>query len=178
MGQIQPTPKSLLIIAVTSRYEEALRWSCDRAIQQWGPIAITSTPFAFSETDYYQKTMGPDLLKQFVAMAELIDPGSLPSIKHLTNQWEEEYATTTGWSESRPLNLDPGYVTDAKLVLASTKNHAHRIYLDSGIYAEVTLYYQGRQWKHWNWTYPDYRRLDYHEFFASCREYYLDHSRR
>ena len=92
--------------------------------------------------------------------------------------WEEEYATTTEWPESRPLNLDPGYVTDAKLVLASTKNHAHRIYLDSGIYAEVTLYYQGRQWKHWNWTYPDYRRSDYYEFFTSCREYYLDHSRR
>ena len=36
-----------------------------------------------------------------------------------------------GHAEPRPLNLDPGYLTPAKLVLASTKDHAHRIYLSA-----------------------------------------------
>ena len=43
-----------------------------------------------------------------------------------------------------------------KLVLASTKDHAHRIYLSRGIFAEVTLHYQHRGWRHHEWTFPNY----------------------
>jgi hypothetical protein len=53
------------------------------------------------------------------------------------------------WPEPRPLNLDPGYLTEAKLVLATTKDRNHRLYLDRGIFAEVTLCYQrgGSGWR-------------------------------
>jgi hypothetical protein len=61
------------------------------------------------------------------------------------------------------------------LVLASTKDHAHRLYLGEGIYAEVTLAFRQRQWQPLEWTYPDYRRADYQEFFTACREYLLAH---
>ena len=70
----------------------------------------------------------------------------------------------------RPLNLDPGYLTPAKLVLASTKDFAHRIYLSQGIFAEITLQYQHQRWKHHEYTFPDYRRADYQRFFSACRE--------
>jgi hypothetical protein len=73
--------------------------------------------------------------------------------------------------DERPLNLDPGYITLAKLVLASTKDHAHRIYLSQGIYAEITLNYRAGSWQPLPWTYPDYRRSDFQEFFTNCREY-------
>ena len=72
---------------------------------------------------------------------------------------------------ARPLNLDPGYLTEEKLVLASTKDHAHRIYLARGIYAEVTLHYQGGRWQSHDWTYPDFQRDDYHIFFTQCRDF-------
>ena len=55
-------------------------------------------------------------------------------------------------------------------MLASTKDHAHRIYLHSGIYAEVTLYYKEKHWNASPWTYPDYRRDDYQAFFMQCRD--------
>ena len=74
------------------------------------------------------------------------------------------------------MNIDPGYLTQAKLVLASTKDHAHRIYLDRGIFAEVTLFYKDRHWQHRDWTFPDYRRADYHAFFDECRQFF--HTRR
>jgi hypothetical protein len=78
--------------------------------------------------------------------------------------------------ESRPLNLDPGYLTEAKLVLASTKDRDHRVYLDRGIYAEVTLHYQrGRGWQPRPWTYPDYRSEPYLQFFTRCRQYLRKH---
>ena len=105
---------------------------------------------------------------------QLIDPAALAEIKRQTNEWEAEYAALGRHPEPRPLNLDPGYITPAKLVLASTKDHAHRIYLRDGIYAEVTLAYRQRQWQPLEWTYPDYRRDDYQRFFSECRNWLLN----
>lgn len=164
-----PTPV-LQIIAVISRHEAALKWARRQIESAFGPNALASDAFAFTETDYYVATMGTDLKKQFLASEQLIDPGDLADIKIATNRWEAEYAALGAHHESRPLNLDPGYITPAKLVLASTKDHAHRLYLRNGIYAEVTLAYRDRQWRPHDWTYPDYRRNDYHEFFARCRQ--------
>ena len=92
----------------------------------------SSDPFDFTETDYYTATMGEGLKKQFLAFERLIDSSELASIKRETNDWEAEYAALGRHAEPRPLNLDPGYLTPAKLVLASTKDHAHRIYLRDG----------------------------------------------
>ncbi len=133
-----------------------------------------SEPFEFTETNYYAATMGADLKKQFLAFETLIDSSELAGIKRQTNDLEAEYAALGPHPEPRPLNLDPGYITPAKLVLASTKDHAHRIYLRDGIFAEVTLAYRQRRWQPLEWTYPDYRRDDFQQFFTRCREWLLN----
>jgi hypothetical protein len=171
MGEIVETQAVLLILAAFSRHEEALAWARGRAEKEWGPVALASGRFAFDATDYYEPTMGPGLEKCFLAFERLVDPGVLAERKHETNAWEREYAESAGHAEPRPLNLDPGYLTPAKLVLASTKDHAHRIYLARGIFAEVTLYYKDRRWQARDWTFADYRRADYQQFFSECREY-------
>ena len=170
MGDIHQPASELLLIAVSSRYDSALDWSEQRSVSELGPLSLKSLAFDFNETDYYQATMGTELKKQFLVMKNLIAPGDLPRIKQTTNQWEAEYATASKHPEPRPLNLDPGYLTLAKLVLASTKDHAHRLYLGEGIFGEVTLNYRGRAWRPFDWTYPDYRRADYHVFFTECRK--------
>jgi hypothetical protein len=174
MGQISPPRPVLFIVAAFSRYAEAFDWTRDRTEQRFGPIALESEHFAFDDTNYYEATMGPGLLKQFLAFERLIDPGELPAIKRLTNDWEDEYAAAAGHAEPRPLNLDPGYITLAKLVLASTKDHAHRLYQADGIFAEVTLSYKHRAWQPHEWTFPDYRRAEYHKFFTRCREWFKE----
>jgi hypothetical protein len=174
MGSIHDPAPVQLIIAVSSRYAEALAWARETAMRNYGPIALASDAFDFTETDYYTAAMGAGLKKQFLAFERPIDPAALAGIKHQTNQWEAEYAALGRHSEPRPLNLDPGYITAAKLVLASTKDHAHRIYLRDGIYAEVTLAFRQRQWHPLDWTYPDYRRDDYHQFFNRCRQLVLN----
>jgi len=158
------------IMAVTSRHAAALAWAVDRTQAEWGPLAATSEPFDFVETDYYQATMGCDLKKQFLAGSRLVDPTDLVAMKLQTNLWEDAYASMANHVESRPLNLDPGYLTPAKLVLASTKDHSHRVYLGRGIYAEVTLYFKTGRWQHREWTYPDYRRDDFQAFFTLLRD--------
>ena len=170
MGQIHPPSPALLFTAAFSRHEAALDWARQQAIAAWGPLLAQSPIFDFSQTDYYTASMGPGLLKTFFAFDRPFDPAELPQIKLQSNRWEDEFAASAGLAESRPLNLDPGYIALGKLVLASTKDHAHRIYLANGIYAEVTLYYSHHEWRDRDWTFPDYRRADYQQFFTQCRD--------
>jgi hypothetical protein len=169
MGEIHDPAPVLLIIAASSRHDTALEWAREQTSTRFGPLANASAVFDFTETDYYTATMGANLKKQFLAFERLMDPAELAGVKCQTNELEYEYATFGRHAEPRPLNLDPGYLTPAKLVLASTKDHAHRIYLGSGIYAELTLSFRGRHWQPLEWTYPDYRREDYQRFFTECR---------
>ena len=181
MGQPSHHPSVLLLLAAFSRHEDALDWARQKAIDAWGLIELESPRFDFVETDYYDATMGTGLKKMFYAFQRPFDPAELVDIKLETNRWEEEYASAHHWQsrchpgqchpdEPRPLNLDPGYLTQAKLVLASTKDFAHRIYLSRGIYAEITLQYRHHRWQHHQFTFADYRRADYQEFFDKCRE--------
>jgi hypothetical protein len=174
MGDIYVPAPVVFIVAASSRYEGALKWAREQCNERHGSIIFSSEPFAFTETDYYTASMGEGLKKQFLAFERLIDSSALAGIKHETNDWEAEYAALGRHAEQRPLNLDPGYLTPAKLVLASTKDHAHRIYLREGIFAEVTLVYRQRKWQPLEWTYPDYRRDDYQRFFTQCREWLLN----
>jgi hypothetical protein len=170
MGQPSQHPPVLLLLAAFSRHGEALDWVRQKAIETWGPIELESPRFDFAETHYYDATMGPGLKKVFYTFKRPFDPAELVDIKLETNRWEVEYASIAGHTEARPLNLDPGYITPAKLVLASTKDFAHRIYLSRGIYAEITLQYRHHRGEHHQYTFPDYRREDYQRFFSECRE--------
>ena len=169
MGSAVFHSPALLVMAVTSRHDEALGWAARKAEAAWGPLLPGSPVFDFTETDYYRTTMGEGLKKQFLALQKPFDPAELAEIKLAANAWEAEYTQGAAHPEPRPLNLDPGYLTPAKLVLASTKDHSHRIYLSRGIYAEVTLHYQAGAWQPREWTYPDYRRADFHEYFLQLR---------
>lgn len=172
MGSIHPPQPVLRLVAIISRYDEALAWAREKIESQLGPHALVSDAFVFHDTDYYDAEMGTELKKQFVCSAELVNPGELAAVKHATNQWEAEYAATASHPEPRPLNLDPGYIAESKLVLASTKNHSHRIYLSRGIFAEITLGYSRTSgWKSLPWTYPDYQRDDFQQFFTAARGY-------
>ena len=172
MGPINSVPPVLLFFAAFASNEKSLDWAHRRAESEFGPIELVGGPFRFDRfTGYYAEAMGNILFKRLWGFRRPIDPATLPDIKRLANDWEAEYATTGSESVVRPLNLDPGYVDLGKLILASTKNHAHRIYLRDGIFAETTLIYTKKQWMPLPWTYPDYQSPEYHEFLNRCREF-------
>ncbi|MBN2474382.1 MAG: DUF4416 family protein [Pirellulales bacterium] len=171
MGQPTLPAPALMLMAAFSRHDAALAWARDRAVAAWGPVALQSQVFEFVQTDYYEPTMGAGLKKTFYAFARPFDPRRLAEVKLQSNRWEQEYAALGRHEEARPLNLDPGYLTLGKLVLASTKDYAHRIYLARGIFAEITLYYRHGRWQSHEWTFADYRREDYQQFFSLCREH-------
>ena len=172
MAEIRPHSPVLLLLGAFSRYPAALDWARQQASAVWGPVALASAVFPFADTAFYEASMGPGLQKVFWAFENLVAPELLVEAKCLTNGWEARYRTLSGGPEPRPLNLDPGYLTEAKLVLATTKDRDHRLYLGRGIFAEVTLYYQRTAgWQAREWTYPDYRSAAYQAFLQQCRDY-------
>ena len=176
MGEVRTHRPVMLITAVISRFDAAFDWARTKMVESFGPVSFTSDCFEFVETDFYHATMGTNLRKQFFAMENFIDPSQIADIKQTTNLLEVEFAESefqekSEFPVSRPINLDPGYISEAKLVLATTKDRDHRIYLQKGIFAEVTLHYHQKKWRSARWTYPDYQREDFQEFFTTCREH-------
>lgn len=172
MGSVRHHPPVLHLVAVFSQFPEALAEARTWIEATWGTIALRSEEFDFRETDYYARSMGLHLKKQFVALAPLAAPEALVERKRASNEFESAMAERGTFSVDRPVNLDPGYLTESKLILASTKDHAHRIFLGQGVFAEITLAYRRHAWQGQPWTYPDYLRSDYHAFFDACRAYY------
>ncbi|MDR1485143.1 MAG: DUF4416 family protein [Planctomycetaceae bacterium] len=170
MGDVKKTQPVLLIIAVFTSIETAFDWGHAKVESQFGKIEIESEIFRFDQfTNYYSKSMGQILQKQFWACQKLIDPSALAEIKLMTNNWETEFQNKNKTNLQRPLNLDPGYVDLGKLILASTKDHAHRIYLSNGIFAETTLIYRQKKWESLPWSYPDYQSEYCQKFLCQCR---------
>ncbi|QDV28025.1 DUF4416 family protein [Aureliella helgolandensis] len=170
MATPKPHPPTLQLVAIFSRHGAALDWAIKQISDCWGALALISPRFDHSETNYYQAEMGTGLKKQFLVVEGDYDPSRLAASKLESNGWEAEFAEQSDHADQRPLNIDPGYLTLTKLVLASAKDRAHRIYLADGIYAEECLYYLDQGWRARPWTYPDYQRSDFQVFFVEARE--------
>ena len=172
MGQVHLPEPVLLIVAAFSRYDEALGWARRRLADAFGPIALTSPPFEFNQTRYYERTMGRGLRKEFWVFGDLVSPDCLPRVKNRTNALEDELARARVFPEPRPLNLDPGVLCLGKFLLATTKDQAHRIYLGEGIFGEVTLRFHDGTFEPWPWTYADYRQTGVRAFLKEARDLY------
>lgn len=175
-GSTSPVPV-MLIIAVFSRHPETLQWTRERLEEKYGPRELSSEPWHFNQTTYYDKSMGTDLQKQLHAFENFIQPDELPRLKRECIALENERRDVGLHAEERPLNIDPGYLTLGKFLLASTKDHCHRVYMTDGIFAEVTLYYRQGAFQPWPWTYADYRLEVVHEFLLEARSRYYERLR-
>ena len=175
MGDIRtiiPPAKLIFGILVTS---EQVRLECiDRLVAEFGRLDHQSRVEPFTFTDYYCDEMGDTIYRQYLSAERLIDMGELPAVKHRTNQLEVEMAKVDGIGRRRrQANIDPGYVTQSKLVLATTKDYSHRIYVADGIFAEVTLCYRRPDgFQAFPWSYPDYARQEVYSFFNAVRDTY------
>jgi hypothetical protein len=139
----------------------------------FGAIDSASLEYPFLFTSYYEEEMGASLIKQFVSFRETVDPGALADIKNRTNTLERLVSRPDG-RPGRGLNLDPGYLNGAQLVLATTKNYSHRIYLRDGVFAEVTLIYNKGRFEPLPWTYRDYKTDLAIGYFQTARQIFLE----
>lgn len=168
MGKISRPEKVKLIVGfITSNvlvYEKTKKI----LVRRFGEIDFESDYFKFVFTKYYEKEMGSNLKRCFLSFKQLIEPCDIAKIKIFTNDIETKFTVRN----KRQINIDPGYLNLAKLVLATTKDYNHRLYLSKGIFAEITLSYLGNAFRSWKWTYPDYKTQSYIDVFNKIREIY------
>ena len=155
-----------LFVGMLSRDPKLFSAAADILTKKFGPVLLESELIPFEFTDYYKPEMGKNLWRKFVAFKRIVSPEKLASIKLFTNHLEETYSL----NRKRRINLDPGFLTPARIILASTKDFSHRIYLKSGIYAEITLLFRKGKFETLAWTYPDYRTETYLKFFSALRK--------
>jgi hypothetical protein len=164
------TPASVKLIAGILAASDALLEQATGALsEQYGSIDSASVATDWTVSTYYCDEMGPTIRRQFLSFERLITADELAAVKLATNDMEERWRTSSG----RQVNIDPGYVTATKLVLASTKDAAHRIYLGQGIYAEATLLFANGTFEPHAHTYPDYAAPAAVAFFNGVRATYL-----
>ena len=157
---------SKLVVGLLSPDQSLLAQAQAALSEGFGPVTVKSPEMPFSFTDYYEKEMGPGLIRQWVAFHGMVEPDQLYDFKLTTGLLEKRFR---GPDHKRRVNLDPGLLSLYNLVLASTKSFAHRIYLRDGIYAELTLIFQSGKFQPLAWTYPDYQTPTCQEFMLQCR---------
>jgi hypothetical protein len=170
MGKIGTDNLTKLFCAIISSNQEIENKALDKLSQKFGKIDIESARTPFDYTTYYNEEMGEDLLRFWISFEDLVFSGNLSDIKIFTNSIEDSFAA----NDKRTINIDPGYITQANVVLATTKNFSHRIYLSKGIYGEVaTIYKKSEGFIKLPWTYPDYLSPAAADFLLKSREKFL-----
>ncbi len=140
-----------------------------RLEERYGEIFYRSEDRPWNYTTYYQKELGNAIRRRFLFFRDLIAPDRIAAIKHETNELEQCYRREKQGEMLRRINLDPGYLDLPKVVLVSTKDFSHRIYLGSGIYGELTLMNRGGSFQPLPYTYPDYRSEETLHLFNNLR---------
>ncbi|MEN6485176.1 MAG: DUF4416 family protein [Syntrophobacteraceae bacterium] len=148
----EPMPAKLIVGLLFHDFDVQLQ-ALESLSRRFGPMDFLSDPRRFSYTSYYEREMGPELYRQTGSFVELVRPETLPDIKLFTNDIESRLSA----DGKRRVNIDPGLLSEERLILATGKNYTHRIYLRDGIYADLTLMYQDGAYRAFPWTYPDYR---------------------
>lgn len=167
-------PKPIKLFCGLIGTAEAIARACDLLAADFGEIDLRSAAVPFAFTGYYAEEIGGDLVREWVSFRELRARGYQAVAKHLAVRLEAALAR----EGKRTVNIDPGYVDDAQVVLTTGKNYSHRLYIGLGYYAEVTLVYDHKIFKPLAWTYPDYRTEEALRFFYDARRAYLSSARR
>lgn len=178
MGEVRkPLPVQLIAGLIVNPAEGfgRVRAEVERA---WGAVELESPVWEFVWTDYYEKEMGKGLLRQFVVFEGLRDIEGLFATKLAANDVEARVASGSKADVARPANIDPGYICQSKLVLFSTKDFSHRLYVGKGVFAESTLEWRGGEFTIHPWTFPDYRSEQYRNFLARARGLYAEKLKR
>lgn len=171
MGKAKQKENVKLIIGMLSADKKLFEEVIKLLIEKYGEMDFESEFIDFSFTNYYQDEMGKNISRKFISFKDLINPEDLPDIKITSNNMEEKFLNS---NNTRLINIDPGYISLGKLILATTKNQQHRIYLQKGIFAEVTLRYKNKTFREWEWTYPDYKTPVYINIFNKIREIFYN----
>jgi len=136
--------------------------------EKLGAINFVSEESPFNHSSYYENEMGEGLLRNLITFEKLIRRTEIVEIKTFTNKLEKVFS----YRGNRTINIDPGYIAQENLILATGKGYSHRPYLGNGVYADLTLVYINDEYRTLEWTYPDYGSEEMRVLFKDLRNQY------
>ena len=164
-----PKPAKL-VVGLFMKEKDLIHDLTNALVEKFGSIDLVSAWFSFDYTTYYEPEMGTPLFRRMLAFKTLIDRRSITEIKIITNDLELKFSI----NQKRRVNIDPGHLVYERFVLATGKNYTHRIYLDKGIYADLTLIYTKGAFQKLPWTYPDYADKRMLAYLHRVRDKYIE----
>ncbi len=159
-------PGVKLLAALLYRHPEKLETCLGLLEEVFAPLDHRSAGYPFSSTDYYEAEMGEGLSRCIVAFEGLVAPPFLVEAKWRARRVEEQLAE----DKRRTVNVDVGYLDLFKVVLASCKGRGNKLYLDRGVWADMTLTYSKGRFHPLPWSFPDFGAGTYHAELAKIRE--------
>jgi len=169
MANLMRQNPAKLIASLIFKDEEVCEKAEKELKKKYGPIEAKEKVMKFDKTDYYKEEFGENLKRRLICFKDLIKREKAADIKLSTNKIENIFRI----DGKRTVNIDPGYVNDAKLILMTAKDYVHRIYIGRGIFAESTLFFKDGTFNPWPWTYPDYAEDEMVSYFNEVREMYV-----
>lgn len=161
--------KVKIITSVIYKDEDLLNAAEKKLIDLYGELDGQVLARSFDYTDYYGRELGSPLKRKIFSFKKLAVLEDIQFIKLKTNEIEAKLSL----DGKRRVNIDPGYVTAAKLVLFSTKDYSHRIYIGKSLFAEITLVFTKGAFRPCTWTYPDYASKELIEYFNNVRGVFM-----
>ncbi|MBN2545651.1 MAG: DUF4416 family protein [Spirochaetes bacterium] len=174
MSTVKTPKKVKLVISFFSGSLETLDTAKKKLEKSFGKIDYQSSDLLFKETDYYENEMGKNLIFKIISFKKLISRSALPVIKHKCFKIEKKFSIKDKGILKRKVNIDPGIVTLENFVLATGKGYSHRIYLNKGIYADLTLIYKGKSYNELPWTYLNYKNEKIKKILLDIRKNYFN----
>ncbi|NQT32945.1 MAG: DUF4416 family protein [Candidatus Omnitrophica bacterium] len=170
MGELIQQKPVKLIASIIFKDKEVLADAEGKLKKLYGPGEELELTLPFDKTDYYYPEMGEPLERKLICFKKLVNKEKIEGIKIASNRIEDLFKN----GGKRSINIDPGYVTEAKLVLLTTKDYTHRVYIGRKIFAESALFFQNETFNPWPWTYPDYASDEMVGYFNKVRALYMD----
>lgn len=164
----QPLPVKYLIAVL---YHDAgyLAKVTAELVTRWGAIDFTGADHLFDVTDYYEPEMGAPLLRRLLSFEKLYSPTLIVDMKLACNDIEDAISV----DNKRTANLDAGYLDHNKFLLASAKEAGQKVYLDNGIYADLSGRYKAGKYQPFEWSFPDFRDGRYDAELLAIRKLYM-----
>ncbi len=158
-------PPVMLAISVLYNDEAILSKTVDDLGVAFGKIVLRSEPFQFDKTKYYEPEMGKGIQREWFCFSQLLDPSKLPEWKEKCITIEKKYSS----GNKRSINIDPGYLDHGKLVLASCKATADKIYMGHGVYAHTCLRYKKGEFFGPSHSFDDFIDGRFNSFFKLAK---------
>ena len=148
-------PPGRLIISVINSSRDALADAVKALERKFGRVECETADIPCVNVECYQEEMGTDLSRRLFSFESPVPRAALAEIKQACARIEPMFADRMQDFYFRTVNIDPGILVPDNLVMTSSHERKHRVYLGHGVFAEVCLIHVNGHFSRLPWTHPD-----------------------